>query len=195
MSLIYDLFMKPLEDKLLKGIRAQIMPAAYGMVLEVGVGTGVNLQYYQWDQIDHYTSLDIDALGLTIKAVPKDRVVDHHMGSVCALPFEDGSFDTVIETLVLCSVENLDLAITEMLRVLKPGGQLIFIDHVAPETPFLNRVFQAIDNVWPHIAGGCHVTRMPHKVIAGRAIQWIIDGRDNSSLFKYGVVLKDSLHV
>jgi ubiquinone/menaquinone biosynthesis C-methylase UbiE len=190
MAKLYDLFMKPLEDRWLRQIRDRIMPEAHGKVLEIGFGTGVNCQYYQWDKVSHYSTLDLEAHGLDGYVIPSQIEVNHSIGSAEALPFDEGTFDTVVESLVLCSVEHMDQAITEMLRVLKPGGLLIFVDHVSPETPVMKQIFKRIDVLWPHIAGGCHVTRSPQHLIAEKPVQWLVDGRGESSLFKYGIVQK-----
>jgi ubiquinone/menaquinone biosynthesis C-methylase UbiE len=82
-----------------------------------------------------------------------------------ALPLEDASFDTVVSTLVLCSVDDLDRALAEIHRVLRPGGQLIFVEHVRWEDPERTKWQDRLERPWMVLADGCHANR-----VAGRAL-------------------------
>jgi len=130
-------------------------------VLEIGYGTGVNFQYYNPSAVKSISALDIkpDATKKTKENLP----INFYTGRAESLPFENESFDTVAETLVFCSVENLNTSISEVLRVLKPNGLFIFIDHVQPENKELACLFKAANTVWPKIAGGCNP--VPPRVI------------------------------
>jgi ubiquinone/menaquinone biosynthesis C-methylase UbiE len=190
MSPFYDLIMKPLESRRLSSIRKHIISHAQGKVLEIGIGTGVNLQYYRKDLIEDLNSLDlnhqlsdslIESFGFSHRL---------HIGRAENLPFADSSFDTVVETLTLCSVLDLEQTLSEIFRVLKPGGKFIFLDHVEPSNEHHRLMFKFIDKFWHRMAGGCRVIRNPHLQIATYPIQWLLDGTQHQGIFKYGVVEK-----
>ncbi|MBE0450989.1 MAG: class I SAM-dependent methyltransferase [Clostridia bacterium] len=188
MTTFYDLFMAPLEKRWLTDIRKTIIPSASGKVLEIGFGTGVNLQYLDCDQIDSVTALDLDFRKTNDKC-DKDNIT-FVKGKAEQLPFPDASFDTVIETLVLCSVSDLETALQEIMRVLKPKGRFIYIDHVLPDDKALATLFKGINHFWPHIASGCNVTRTPHLSIARHEIEHIESGHRAHTIFRYGIVTK-----
>lgn len=182
---IYDIFMSPLEKRVLAKIRKNIIPRAFGNVLEIGYGTGVNFQYYNPVSIKSISALDIQS---TFSVKTKAKLpIGFFEGRAENLPFLDGSFDTVVETLVFCSVENLDTVINEVLRVLKPGGIFIFIDHVLPEKKILASLFKITNTVWPKIAGGCNLTREPHKLIEDAGFVIEQSGRSCHNVFRWGV--------
>lgn len=182
---IYDVFMSPLEKRILARIRRNIIPMASGNVLEIGYGTGVNFQYYSSASIKNLSALDIQS---TFTAKAKVMFpVDFFEGRAENLPFADESFDTVVETLVFCSVGNLDTAISEVLRVLKPSGVFIFIDHVLPENKELASLFTATNTIWPKIAGGCNLTREPHKLIQAAGFVIEQSGSSGHRVFRWGI--------
>ena len=182
---IYDIFMSPLEKWILARIRRNIIPMAFGNVLEIGYGTGVNFQYYNHVLIKSISALDIQS---TFPVKTKAKLsIEFFEGRSENLPFSDEFFDTVVETLVFCSVEDLNKAISEILRVLKPGGLFIFIDHVLPENKSFASLFKAANIIWPKIVGGCDLTREPHKLI--QAAGFIIEksGRSGFDVFRWGI--------
>ncbi len=182
---IYDLFMSPLENRILARIRKIIIQKAFGNVLEIGYGTGVNFKYYKTDLIDSLSALDTHT---SLSSKPNTKLpLKLFEGRAENLPFADESFDTVVETLVFCSVENPDKAVSEVLRVLKPSGLFIYIDHVLPENKKLASLFKATNIVWPKIAGGCNLTREPHKLI--QAAGFIIEqtGSSGYGVFRWGI--------
>ncbi|MBU1094753.1 MAG: class I SAM-dependent methyltransferase [Firmicutes bacterium] len=153
----YDFFMKPLEKRGIKEARKRLMRQASGAVLEIGSGTGANLKFYNFDQITDLTITDkklskrIQKMDLKqIKLVEAD---------VSNLPFPDDSFNTIVHTLVFCSVTDVSKGILELKRVLKPNGKIIFIEHVLPEHTFLKRTFKFINPIWRTFASGCNLTR------------------------------------
>lgn len=180
---IYDIFMSPLEKSVLARIRKKIIPRALGNVLEIGYGTGVNFQYYNPVSVKSISALDIKST-LSVKAKLPIKLYE---GRAENLPFADESFDTVVETLVFCSVESLDTAISEVLRVLKPGGIFIFIDHVLPEKKGHASLFKVTNTVWPKIAGGCNLTREPHKLIEAAGLVIDQSGRSGHDVFRWGI--------
>lgn len=132
-----------------------------GRVLEIGAGTGANLDYYPKDMdlvilepspyMQRYLKEKAESLG---------RSVEIHTGVAEDLPFSDESFDSVISTLVLCSVDELNQSLSEIKRVLKPGGRFYFIEHVAAhESSWLRTLQNMITPLWKRIADGCHPNR------------------------------------
>jgi len=165
----FDAFMYPLETGGLAERRSRLLPGAEGVVLEVGAGTGVNLAYYPCEGL-----ADLYVLDLTVSPRVYRRSDDGCLnptileGDVQHLPFEDGFFDTVVFTLVFCSVEHPERGLAEVNRVLKPGGRIIFIEHVLPEgNPVLRGSLKAITPVWKHVSGNCHLDRDTLSSIRG----------------------------
>ncbi|MFP4375203.1 MAG: class I SAM-dependent methyltransferase [Spirochaetaceae bacterium] len=157
----FDAFMYPLETGGLGTRRARLLPGASGVVLEVGAGTGVNLAYYPCEGLE-----DLYVMDLSVSPRVYHRSDDGCLnptileGDVQHLPFEDGFFDTVVFTLVFCSVEDPERGLAEVHRVLKPDGRIIFIEHVLPEKkPVLRTSFRAITPMWKLISGNCHLDR------------------------------------
>ena len=133
----YDRFSKGSEDAGLAEMRRNLIAGASGDVLEIGGGTGANLGYY---------GAGVESLTVTEPEPPmlkrlqrKVREQSSHATVLRApaedLPFEDASFDTVVSTLVLCGVDDQPRAVRELRRVLRPGGRLIFIEHVRSDDP------------------------------------------------------------
>jgi ubiquinone/menaquinone biosynthesis C-methylase UbiE len=133
----YDRFSKGMEDAGLAEMRRNLIERASGDVLEIGGGTGANLSYY---------GAGVESLTVTEPERPmlkrlerKAREQNSHATILRApaedLPFEDASFDTVVSTLVLCGVDDQPRAVRELRRVLRPGGRLIFIEHVRSDDP------------------------------------------------------------
>ncbi|MEX1308525.1 MAG: class I SAM-dependent methyltransferase [Eubacteriales bacterium] len=155
---VYDLFMFPLEAMVLKRLRRQLIPKAKGDVLEIGAGTGANLSYYRGEEISTLTMADKEvsrAMKKTIP-IPACRCVD---ADILSLPFDDNHFDTVVETLVLCSVADVPAALGEIKRVLKPNGQFIHIDHGLPKKRGLKRVFKALAPLWYKMSQSCQIDK------------------------------------
>ncbi len=141
--------------------RARIVPAAAGRVLEIGFGSGLNLPHYgaavvSVDGIDPSASL----LGMAGSAAARVRFpVTLHHGTAEELPFAQGAFDTVLSTWTMCSIPDIGRALTEIRRVLKPGGALIFIEHGHAPAPAVARWQSRLDPLWGRCAGGCHLNR------------------------------------
>ncbi|WP_425802934.1 class I SAM-dependent methyltransferase [Desulfitobacterium sp. Sab5] len=185
----YDIFMSPLEKGILTEIRKNIIFQAYGNVLEIGYGTGVNFQYYNPALIKNLIGLDQKTSFELKTAAPFP--VQLIKGQAENLPYPDESFDTVVETLVLYSVKKLDIVINEVLRVLKPGGIFIFIDHVLPENQNLSSLFKAANTFWPKIASGCNLTREPHKLINSSGFTIEQSGTSGYDIFRWGIGRKN----
>jgi SAM-dependent methyltransferase len=140
--------------------RADLVDGLAGRVLEVGAGDGLNFEHYG-NAVTEVVALEPEPLlreRAARRGLQRITVVD---GVAEALPFEDASFDAVVTCLVLCSVTSQPQALAEIARVLAPGGELRFYEHVAA-TGALGRATQrALDGsgLWPRLAGGCHLTR------------------------------------
>ncbi len=141
--------------------RRDLLRQADGQVLELGAGTGLNLPYYP-DAIAELT-LTEPAAPMLPKLQRRLRKADRDGQVVVAtaedLPFDDDSFDTVVSTLVLCTVDDPRRAIEETARVLRPGGKLLFLEHVRADTLRLARWQDRLHRPWHAFAAGCHANR------------------------------------
>jgi SAM-dependent methyltransferase len=147
---IYDSSLRRGEHAGMADHRQSLLAAASGRVLEIGAGTGLNLPHYP-EGID---------LVLTEPEAPMARRAGRPVVPASAeeLPFEDASFDTAVSTLVLCTVSDPARAIAELRRVLRPGGRLLFIEHVRGEGR-LARWQDRLEGPWRRIGNGCHANR------------------------------------
>jgi ubiquinone/menaquinone biosynthesis C-methylase UbiE len=151
------------------GIREELLSGIAGTVIEVGAGNGLNFGHYP-QSVSSVLAVEpephlrgIAELNAATARVPI-KVVE---GYADRLPAEDGSFDAVVATLMLCSVPDLPTALAEMRRVLRPGGELRFMEHVRADTPAHRRMQQVADaTFWPACFGGCHASRDPVAAIA-----------------------------
>lgn len=143
--------------------RAAVVPLARGKVLELGAGGGANLGLYDRKRVESVTGVDPseELIALAHARMTGDvrGFVHLERGAAEALPFADASFDTVVSTFTLCSVQDQAQALREARRVLKPGGQLLFLEHGQAPDPGPRRWQQRLEPVWKPIAGGCHLTR------------------------------------
>ena len=163
----YDRFMASTEEAGLRQRRAELLRQARGRVLELGAGTGANIVHYP---------ADIDELVLSEPEEPMAQRLERRLAATGrrgrvvrapaeALPFPDGSFDTVVCTLVLCTVRDQQSALAEVARVLAPGGQLLFLEHVRADEPRVARWQDRITPVWRRIGHGCHPNRSTLQAI------------------------------
>lgn len=158
--------------------RAKIVPRAAGRVLELGIGMGLNLGFYDPRKVDAVVGVDPAAeLRAIALAAPRPeglrvRVED---GTAEALPFEDKSFDCVVCTFTLCSVHTPAAALAEARRVLKPSGRLLFCEHGLAPDPDVAKWQRRIEPIWKRLAGGCHLTRPVASAIgeAGFKLDWL----------------------
>jgi len=159
---VHDLIGVPMEKKpFIREARRRLLAGAGGRVLEVGAGTGYNLAYYP-EGISELTVTDGMAGMLrraSKRAAETGREVTLMTASVENLPFEDGTFDTVVGSLLLCSVGDPARSLAEIRRVLKPDGQYLFLEHVRSDDPDLARSQDRWEGVWRVIGQGCHPNR------------------------------------
>lgn len=155
--------------------RARLIPEARGRVLELGVGGGANLRFYDPGRVRAVHGVDPSPeLRAKAEAAPRrdglEVIVEE--GRAEALSFADADFDTVVATFTLCSVADLQAALGEVRRVLKPGGRLLFAEHgLAPERR-VARWQRRLEPVWASMAGGCRLTRDPAAEIAAAGFRF-----------------------
>jgi ubiquinone/menaquinone biosynthesis C-methylase UbiE len=163
---LYDPLGARWEEKHGAALRRQLLADARGRVLELGVGTGLTLSHYP--EIDELVGVDPSEPMLRrarARAAELGREVTLVQAPAEELPFEDASFDTVITMAVLCTVRDPDRALAEVRRVLRPGGQFIFAEHVRAADPKLARWQDRLERPWGFFAGGCHPNRRTLETI------------------------------
>ena len=143
-------------------LRSKVVPHARGDVLELGCGGGINMEFYRPGQIESFSGLDPspELLAMTVAAAAARGIeADIREGVGEAMPFESGSFDTVVTTFTLCSVTDQAAVLAEIRRVLKPGGTALFLEHGAAPDAGVAKWQRRIEPVWKRIGGNCHLTR------------------------------------
>lgn len=149
--------------------RQAVIPHARGRVLEVGIGTGLNLPFYDRSQVQSLVGVDPAEQMHVLARRRSARAglpVDLRTLSADRLPFDDASFDTVVCTYTLCSVPDPLAALAEMRRVLRPQGKLLFAEHGLAPDAAVARWQARIEPAWKHIAGGCHLQRDVPRLLA-----------------------------
>ena len=134
---------------------------ATGETLEIGVGTGANFAHYPSTvtavtAVEPSNGMNARARRARAQAAVPVRLI---AGDGQSLPFANGSFDTVLALFVLCTIPDPDRTLSEARRVLKPGGSLLFLEHVSAPEPGIRRWQQRLEPVWKRIGCGCHLTR------------------------------------
>ncbi len=163
--------------------RQRWVPRARGRVLEIGLGSGLNLPLLTAPAVTEIVGIDPSPPLLARAAVRAQRAnqpVALLAGVAEQLPFEAARFDTVVFTYTLCSVDQPAVALAEARRVLRPGGQLIFVEHGASPHAGLRRWQRRITPVWKRLAGNCHLDRDVPGLLAaaGFTITAMDDRRD-----------------
>lgn len=177
------------EETGVAGHRRELLAGLTGRVLELGAGSGLTFAHYPTtvsevvavepeDYLRGKAQLAAETAPVPVTVV--DAVADR-------LPYPDGSFDAAVAALVLCTVPDQPTALAELRRVLRPGGELRFYEHVRPARPWAAAVARRLDewNVWPRLAGGCHAARDTEAAI--RAAGFEIE-RCRRFAFKGGAV-------
>jgi SAM-dependent methyltransferase len=142
--------------------RRKVIPLAAGRILEIGIGTGLNLRFYDPRNVETLVGIDpaeeMHPLA-TRRSLRAGLPVDLRAATAERLPLDSASFDCVVCTFTLCSVGDPAAALAEMRRVLRPGGQLLFAEHGLAPDASVSRWQHRVEPYWSRIAGGCHLTR------------------------------------
>ena len=164
----YDRGMWLPERAGLRVMRQRLLAQAKGATLEIGTGTGANLPLYQPDI--RVTAVDLRPAHLAAAANKAQHNGRHQVTVACAdamdLPFARGSFDTVVGTLVFCSIREPSAALAEIRRVLRPGGQLLLLEHVRGQTALTRRLTDWLHPLWFAMQGECHLNRETATTVA-----------------------------
>jgi ubiquinone/menaquinone biosynthesis C-methylase UbiE len=182
-STTYDKEMGVWDRRLFGDSRQWACSQAAGEVLEVAVGTGLNLPHYP-DQVT-LTGLDLSEQMLDLarsRAQHLGREVTLRQGTAHALPFADASFDTVVCTFGLCAIPDHETAVDEMVRVLRPGGRLILVDHIASTSRIARGVQWLVERITVPLAGE-HFLRRPLRQVQARGLEV-----EQQQRFKLGLV-------
>ena len=163
------------ERRLTDPLRQETAGQAYGVVLEVGAGTGLNFSWYHPERVERVEAIEPDSAML---AYARERVgqasvpISLTQVSVEALPFADTSFDSVVVTLVFCSVEDSAQGMQEIRRVLKPQGTLFLFEHVRSQSAWVGRLQDGLVPLTTRLFGNCHWNRDTERTVqeAGFAI-------------------------
>jgi ubiquinone/menaquinone biosynthesis C-methylase UbiE len=152
----------------LAAYRQRIVPAARGRVLEIGIGSGLNLPLYG-PGVAEIIGLDASPKLIamaTKRSGASGKSVSFLESSAEAIPLDARSVDTVVTTWTMCSIPHASAALAEMRRVLKPGGELLFVEHGRAPEPRVARWQDRLDPLWKTVAGGCHLNRPIAEMIS-----------------------------
>lgn len=142
--------------------REKIVPLASGIVLEVGVGSGLNFKYYDHDRVDHLFALDPseEMWSIAQKQIANSELQPEYVkASAEKMPIDNNTIDSIIITYTLCTIVNVNASLSEMRRVLKPNGKLIFCEHgIAPDKS-VRRWQNLLNPIWKRLGGGCNLNR------------------------------------
>lgn len=158
---IYDRALKASEEAGLREMRRELLSEAGGRTVDIGAGTGVNLDLFPGD-VSELVLAEPDphmAKRLRAKLAESGRSAEVVAAPAEDLPFEDSSFDTAVFTLVLCTVPDPRAALAEAARILKPGGKALFLEHVRAQDAKLARWQDRLEKPWRFIGDGCHCSR------------------------------------
>jgi ubiquinone/menaquinone biosynthesis C-methylase UbiE len=159
-----------MRNRELEPYRARVLAGAEGRVLEIGIGAGANLKLYP-QRVGEILALEPSAklIGMARRAAAESphrfAAVNFMEASAEAIPLEPGTVDTVVMTWTLCSIPDALQALREMRRVLKPGGQLLFVEHGESPDGSVKKWQDRLTPLWKRIAGGCHLNRPISKLL------------------------------
>lgn len=176
----YDRFTKASEDAGLRDRRRALLARAQGRTLEIGAGTGANLELYP-DSVTELVLTDPDAQmrrELETKLAASGRVAQVVDARGEHLPFPDASFDTAVATLVFCTIPHPDAALAEIARVLAPEGRLLFLEHVRASDPGTAKWQDRLERPWGWFGRGCHPNRDTLAAINASALEVVDVERD-----------------
>lgn len=177
----YDRFQAGMEREFFGDVRREMLAGASGRVLEIGSGTGANLEHYPRTIEELVCTEPEEPMARRLRAKGEQSGLPVQVVEAPAerLPFDDDSFDTAVAALVLCTVTDPGAALDEIARVLKPGGRFIFMEHVRATDPGLAKWQDRLHPLWLRFAHGCHCNRPTLDTIAASplAIETHREGR------------------
>ncbi len=142
--------------------REKVVPLAQGRVLEIGIGSGLNIPFYDAQKVGHLWGLDPSA---EMWAIAQKNALEHHLDAEFiqsgaeSIPLDDNSADTVLMTFTMCTIPDIHAALAEVRRVLKPSGMLIFCEHGEAPDAGVQRWQKRLNPVWRKFSGGCNLNR------------------------------------
>ena len=148
--------------------RQKVVPLAKGKVLDIGIGSGLNIPFYNSDKIDQVIGIDPshELIELAKELADDSKAsIELVIGSAESIPYPDNFFDTVLVTYTMCTIPNVEIANKEIWRVLKEDGRLVFCEHGLAPDKKISKWQNRIDPFWGKIAGGCHLNRDIQKLI------------------------------
>ncbi len=167
--------------------RQKIVPLARGRVLEIGVGSGLNLRFYDPKKVERVFALDPSDGMLKLARERTGSLpfeVDLLRSGAEQIPLEDDSVDSILTTFTMCSIDELPLALREMRRVLRPGGTMFYCEHGLAPDPKVARWQRRLNPTWKRLAGGCNLNRDIPGLIAGGGFALQQESREYISRFK-----------
>lgn len=158
---VYDRMLAESEEAGMRDHRARLLAGARGRTLELGAGTGLNIEHYPEAVTDLTVTEPFEPMARQLRRRVADsgRELSVVVTPAERLPFDDGSFDTVVATLVLCTVDDPRATLAEVSRVLVPGGTLLFGEHVRSADPAVARWQDRLERPWRFVGHGCHPNR------------------------------------
>jgi ubiquinone/menaquinone biosynthesis C-methylase UbiE len=152
--------MQPLEKRKFQQIRKEILSHATGRILEIGAGTGINFPLYK--NAEHVDAIEPNP-GMIEQSYTRKAAaavpIQVHQQSAESLNFPDDTFDTVVATLVFCTIPDPEKALQEIKRVSKPHAKILFFEHVKMKHPILAFAQEALNPLWKRVCDGCHLNR------------------------------------
>lgn len=177
-----------------KPMRNKLIPQADGRVLEIGIGAGSNLSYYRNDRVSHVWGLE-PSEQLRKMAAETSAKTNFPVELIAAkaekIPLENASVDTIVSTFTLCTIDNPVAAFSEMQRVLRPGGKLLFCEHGRSPEEHVFRWQDRINPAWKIFGGGCNINRPTIALLEENG--WRIEGQESDYMDKFKLVSYISL--
>ena len=174
---IYDKYLLPKVVHFTCGLkptmrqREKVVPLAEGRVLEIGIGSGLNLPFYDSSKVEHVWGLDPSREMWAIAKKQLESVkldVEFLEGDAANIPLDDGSADTILITYTLCSIPEVLPSLTDMRRVLRSGGELVFCEHGRAPDNGVSKWQDRLNPIWKRFGGGCNLNRpIPSLLEAG----------------------------
>lgn len=154
--------------------RSQVVPMATGDVFELGCGGGLNQEFYDTNAVTSFSGIDphgglLDGARERVRAKGWEADIREAKGE--DIPFASSSFDTVVCTFTLCTVDDPAKVMSEMRRIMKPGGKLLFLEHGRSPDADVAKWQDRIEPVWKRVGGGCHLTRPIGSALRGAGFE------------------------